>query len=91
MIHHLNPLKSSLICNSVSSPAIPVSSPDLGIGGVEEQRIVSFPPCRLVFADELLLAGSGPRSAFGRDRQTHARVAWPKSERVGRAGHTDPL
>ncbi|CAK8998622.1 Glyceraldehyde-3-phosphate dehydrogenase [Durusdinium trenchii] len=42
--------------------------------GVEEQRIVSFPPCRLVFADELLLAGSGPRSAFGRDRQTHARA-----------------
>ena len=38
--------------------------------------MLSFPPCRLVFAEELLLAGLGPRSAFGRDRQGRARAPW---------------
>ena len=35
---------------------------------------MDFPPCRLVFAEELLVAGLGPRTAFGRDRLGRARA-----------------
>lgn len=35
---------------------------------------MAFPPCRLVFAEQLLIAGAGPRSVFGRDRQGRARA-----------------
>jgi len=37
--------------------------------------VLSFPPCRLVFAEEVLLGGAGPRSSFGRDQQGRARAA----------------
>lgn len=44
--------------------------------GLTDDRVMSFPPCRVVLVEELLLAGAGPRSSFGRDAQGRARVAW---------------
>lgn len=41
--------------------------------GIEESRVRAFPPCRLVFADEVLVAGTGPRAAFGRGPDGHDR------------------
>lgn len=43
--------------------------------GLNDERVLSFPPCRLVFAEEVLLGGAGPRSSFGRDPQGRARAA----------------
>lgn len=44
--------------------------------GLTDDRVMSFPPCRVVMVEELLLAGAGPRSSFGRDAEGRARVAW---------------
>ena len=46
------------------------------VPGLGDDRVLSFPPCRLVFAEEVLLGGAGPRSSFGRDQQGRARAAW---------------
>ncbi|CAE7209310.1 unnamed protein product [Symbiodinium natans] len=42
--------------------------------GLEDHRIVEFPPCRVVFATEVLLAGAGPRATLGRDAEGRARA-----------------
>eukprot|EP00435_Cladocopium_sp_Y103_P031236 s1371_g7.t2 len=42
--------------------------------GLSDERVLSFPPCRLVLAEEVLLGGAGPRSSFGRDHQGRARA-----------------
>eukprot|EP00439_Symbiodinium_sp_Y106_P016642 s5464_g2.t1 len=42
--------------------------------GLEDHRIVQFPPCRVVFASEVLLAGAGPRAALARDAEGRARA-----------------
>ena len=44
--------------------------------GLTDDRVMSFPPCRVVLVEELLVAGAGPRSSFGRDGQGRARVSW---------------
>ncbi|CAJ1365667.1 unnamed protein product [Effrenium voratum] len=51
----------------------PYMRESLRLLGLEDQ-VMDFPPCRLVFAEELLLAGLGPRTAFGRDRLGRARA-----------------
>eukprot|EP00411_Alexandrium_monilatum_P099872 CAMPEP_0175782440 /NCGR_PEP_ID=MMETSP0097-20121207/77781_1 /TAXON_ID=311494 /ORGANISM="Alexandrium monilatum, Strain CCMP3105" /LENGTH=217 /DNA_ID=CAMNT_0017093255 /DNA_START=87 /DNA_END=736 /DNA_ORIENTATION=+ len=48
--------------------------------GVPREQVVMFPPCKLVFAQEVLIAGAGPRVVFGRgpdgrDRAVMADVA----------------
>lgn len=55
-----------------------VASPSsiTSLEGLTDDRVMSFPPCRVVLVEELLLAGAGPRSSFGRDAQGRARVAW---------------
>ncbi|CAJ1380879.1 unnamed protein product [Effrenium voratum] len=51
----------------------PYMRESLRLLGLEDQ-VMDFPPCRLVFAEELLVAGLGPRTAFGRDRLGRARA-----------------
>ncbi|CAE8651581.1 unnamed protein product [Polarella glacialis] len=52
--------------------------------GIGDERVLDFPPCRLVFAEELLVAGAGPRATFGRGADGRVRSvmqdiadAWP--------------
>eukprot|EP00927_Polykrikos_kofoidii_P042513 TRINITY_DN36521_c0_g1_i1.p1 TRINITY_DN36521_c0_g1~~TRINITY_DN36521_c0_g1_i1.p1 ORF type:complete len:1144 (-),score=167.28 TRINITY_DN36521_c0_g1_i1:126-3305(-) len=70
--------------------AAPFILESLQILGVSKERVRFFPPCWLVFADEMLMAGAGPRSVYGRGpdgrvRSVMADVADRRPSRAVRA------
>jgi len=47
----------------------------LSLLGIQRERILRYPACRLVFAEEVLIAGIGPRMAFGPNMQKNGHQA----------------